>query len=321
MAGPLRLTACGPDLYSSDGHPEPILLNGVNMYLEWRMPPLYDAKAIGDVESVRAHLPGANLIRFVGVLWKDSIKESDGLECSTSDVNSGYLRTDCLRAMDTMMEQATEAGLWVILAARAKYAAGYTWPEQPDVWHDTELRTKMLKMWTFLAARYRHLDRVAGYEIMSEPRTKVVSQEYVMEFLQEGCDAIAKGDPRGLCVVGPAPYYKVWNFNEAVLLHRRNILYTFDFFIPWALVTTDSSKSDTSYPSRMRCASVYDTWWTNFCSSPEEMVMIDDTWLTAIIDDIPGRMRREYGVPVYCNQCVAEARRYVPVLISPANQA
>ena len=34
-AGPLRLSACGPDLYSSDGSTRPVLLSGVNMYLEW----------------------------------------------------------------------------------------------------------------------------------------------------------------------------------------------------------------------------------------------------------------------------------------------
>ena len=59
--------------------------------------------------------------------------------------------------------------------------------------------------WRFLAARYRHLDRVAGYEIMSEPRTKMVAQRDVLAFMREGCEAVAEADPRALCVVGPAP--------------------------------------------------------------------------------------------------------------------
>ena len=33
--GPLRLSACGADLFSSDGERRPVLLSGVNMYLEW----------------------------------------------------------------------------------------------------------------------------------------------------------------------------------------------------------------------------------------------------------------------------------------------
>lgn len=301
-AGPLRLTACGPDLFSSDGHPVPVILTGVGMYLEWRMPPLYQAKAMADVPTLRERIPSANLIRFVGVLWKDSIKESDGLECSDSDAASGYLKPSCLERMDEFMQSATQAGLWVILAARAKYAAGYTWPDQPDVWHDQKLRVTMLEMWRFVAARYRHLDRVAGYEIMSEPRTKTVSQREVMAFMGEGCEAIAQSDPRALCIVGPAPYYKVWNLREDILLHRRNVVYTFDFFTPWPMVTADSSKSDITFPSRIRCAGVYDTWWGDFCESTEELVMIDEAWLRATIDALPGRLRTEYGVPVFCNQ-------------------
>jgi hypothetical protein len=31
----LRLSACGADLFSSDGERQPVLLSGVNMYLEW----------------------------------------------------------------------------------------------------------------------------------------------------------------------------------------------------------------------------------------------------------------------------------------------
>ena len=50
-------------------------------------------------------------------------------------------------------QRSAASGVWVILAARAKYAAGYTWPDEPDVWHDPGLRKRMLFMWRFLAAR------------------------------------------------------------------------------------------------------------------------------------------------------------------------
>ena len=45
-----------------------------------------------DIAHLRASLPAANAVRFVGLLWKDSIKESDGLECSTDDESNGYMR-------------------------------------------------------------------------------------------------------------------------------------------------------------------------------------------------------------------------------------
>jgi len=34
----------------------------------------------------------------------------------------------------------------LLLFRLRRYAAGYTWPEQPDVWHDPALRRQMLFM-------------------------------------------------------------------------------------------------------------------------------------------------------------------------------
>ena len=48
------------------------------------------------------------------------------------------------------------------------------------------------------------------------------------------------------CVVGPTPYYKVWQLNSTLVLRTpggrpmENIVYTFDFFDPWDYVTSDS---------------------------------------------------------------------------------
>jgi hypothetical protein len=166
----VRLIARGPDLLL-DGRP--VELHGVNMYLEWFM--RSHSTAQHDAVNLRATLPSANLVRFVGVLWKDSIKESDGLECSTDDPSLGYLDAECLRYMDELIEQITGAGLFLILTARAKYAAGWSWPEQPDVWHDAGLRRRYYSMWAFVSRRYASWDRVVGYEIMSEPRSKARS--------------------------------------------------------------------------------------------------------------------------------------------------
>ena len=154
--GPVRLTAAGPDLYD-DGRR--VRLGGVNMYLEWFM--TSHATAITDVSTLRAAVPSANLVRFVGVLWHDSIKPSDGIECSSPNAATGYLNATCLHYMDELIGQATSAGLYVLLCARAKYAAGWSFPEQADVFHDAALRTQYYEMWRFLAARYSTWDRCA----------------------------------------------------------------------------------------------------------------------------------------------------------------
>ena len=112
---------------------------------------------------LRRALPAANVIRLVGLLWHDSIKDSDGLECSTDDSSTGYLDDECMRYLDALIKQATEAGFWVILAARAKYAAGWNPPEaEYDVWNDRRLRKQMYKMWSHVARRYdTHTDQQA----------------------------------------------------------------------------------------------------------------------------------------------------------------
>lgn len=109
-----------------------------------------------------------------------------------------------MKFVEALVTQATEAGLWVILTARAKYAAGWNPPEASnDVWSDRELRRKYYVMWRHVAMRFRSTPRIAGYEIMSEPRTKSVSQPAVRDFMRGGCDAVHSQDPAALCVVGP----------------------------------------------------------------------------------------------------------------------
>ena len=206
------------------------MLQGVNTYLEWYKD-YYGALDGGssalDVPHLRRALPAANCVRFVGLLWKDSIKASDGLECFVNDASKGYLEDECVRYIDAMVKQATDAGLWVILAARAKYAAGWS---GPDVWHSATMRRQMLAMWSFVARRYKDIDRIAGYEIMSEPRTKTVAQARERDFMREGCEAVHAADPGALCVVGPRQYYKLWELNDDVLRPPdSSTLYTFDF--------------------------------------------------------------------------------------------
>ena len=226
-----RLTATGQRLLDQEGRP--VVLNGVNLYLEWyknQYGALQSGSSALDIAHLRRSVPAANVVRFVALLWKDSIKASDGLECSTEDASQGYLDPTCLAYIDALITQATDAGLWVIIAARAKYAAGWGLG-QPDVWSSPELRRKMLAMWTFIAERYKHTERIAGFEIMSEPRTKTVAQPRVTQFMREGCEAVHAVDPRSLCVVGPRPYYKLWELTSQVLQPTgSNTLYTFDFF-------------------------------------------------------------------------------------------
>lgn len=217
-----------------DGRERPVVLQGVNMYLQWYRS--FYASAVLDVPHLRQAVPAANCVRFVALLWHDANVPTDGLECASDDAANGYVKEVCLRYMDALVQQATDAGFWVIIAARAKYAAG--WGGGQDVWNSPWLKEQMYAMWDFVARRYAHTDRIAGYEIMSEPRNKGVSQGAVRDFYAEGCRTVHAHDAAALCVVGPRPYYKLWELgDEIVLPQKEQILYTFDFFVPNHFVT------------------------------------------------------------------------------------
>ena len=278
-----------------------------------------------DVAHLRRSLPAANAVRLVGILWKDSIKRSDGLECSTDDPSTGYLDRRCLRFLDALVRQLTEAGYWVILTARSKYAAGWDPEVAPDVFHNTALRDRMHRMWRFVADRYKWTDRIAGYEIMSEPRTKTVSQLAVRDFYRGGCDAVHHADPGALCVVGPRPFYKLWELSEAVLQpHRSQTLYTVDFFVPgsFAFGNTALERSDRcsassdggqgnetwcrgfTFPGRYECRGVYDTWWRGKpgCEAADDDVLIDERWVHTTLQRHAFAFAKRHGVPIHINQ-------------------
>ena len=81
---------------------------------------------------------------------------------------------------------------------------------------------------------------------MSEPRNKAVAQETVARFYEGVCAAVHRVDNRMPCVVGPTPYYKVWQLNGSMILRNgdgspmKGIVYTFDFYDPWDFVTSDA---------------------------------------------------------------------------------
>ena len=66
------------------------------------------------------------------------------------------------------------------------------------------------------------------------------------------------------CVVGPAPYYKVWQLNTSMVLRDRrgrqmeNIIYTFNFFVPKAFVDGETKSSGVTYPGPMPCCDLHD---------------------------------------------------------------
>ena len=93
-------------------------------------------------------------------------------------------------------------------------------------------------MWRHVAAHYASWDRIAAYEILPEPRDKTVAAPAVREYYEGASRGRAERRPRRRqCLVGNAPYYKLWDFGENTLLRTTtNAIYTFDYFNPDAFV-------------------------------------------------------------------------------------
>ena len=131
--------------------------------------------------------------------------------------------------LDAMILDATEAGLWVILTARGQVAAGQYYDSDPmrDVFNNETLAEQMYTAWAHVAEHYSTWANIAAYEILSEPRDKDATSEQISSFYAGGCAATQSADPRTPCMVGPGSYYKLWLFNDDMLLpNNNNVIYT-----------------------------------------------------------------------------------------------
>ena len=157
-------------------------------------------------------------------------------------------------------------------------------------------------MWRYVAKRYSTWEWVAGYEIMSEPRTKITSQEDVTAFYSDMCTAIHEVDPATPCVVGPAPYYKIWQINESILLKDTNVIYTFDFFLPWSYITAEDTTK--TFPGNYACDDVFKGVAERFCTKPydQDILKVDQDFLESLLVRFPIAVQKSHPVPMFANQ-------------------
>ena len=182
-----------------------VVLHGVNMFVDYL--------EFDDISLLRQLLPAANVVRLVGVLWGDAKPDpnSNGVcapsdRCCDEDAANGYLAPHCLASLALAVERLAAAGVWVVVALKGRFAAGEGWPSTPDVFHDSVLAARVTVLWRHVAHALRHLPRIAGYEVLSEPRNKHVAQGAVRSFYEGVCAAVHLVDPRVLCVVGCATH-------------------------------------------------------------------------------------------------------------------
>ena len=179
---------------------------------------------IAEDKALKTLLPGANLVRLVMNHWHDTTQPSD---CGTQQ-GPHYLTEECLEQFDRTLAWSTgELGAWSIITARSAQAAGDGGPGK-TIFTNTTLKGQWLAMWGSLAKRYATTDNIAGYEVMSEPRTNV-NTSYVHQLQQEACDAIWAADPKAACLIGPAKFYNRYHLSPEYLLTGGPAIYAANF--------------------------------------------------------------------------------------------
>ena len=96
-------------------------------------------------------------------------------------------------------------------------------------------------------------------------RDKLATPAMVRDFYAGACAGAMAGDPHTPCMVGPGPYYKLWNFTTAHVLlgNNTNIIYTFDYFVPEAWVF--GTPTIPQYPGVYNCTTLYTDVWVPVC--------------------------------------------------------
>lgn len=249
-------------------------------------------RAVSDV------LPGTTLARLVMVHWRDSKTNGD---CYSREPLTGYLTDTCLSMFDNVVEWATGAGLWITLTSRAAEAAGDGGPGR-TVFNNVTLADQMVAMWRFLAKRYANTDFIAGYEVMSEPRTEGV--DIVHPFQQRACDAVKSADPMAICFVGPAKFYDRLNLGPRWLIQNNSqVIYAVNFFVPKLWITSATTiAATTKYGQQGMCCNLAEAKTCAMLSSGcNTTITLGKDWLENQLTII-NEFKANYSVPVWIDQ-------------------
>lgn len=214
-------------LISLPGRAEPALLRGFNIVLKHGEAGL-DHVTRQDRLLFKL-LPHTTLVRLVVNHWADDVT-APGTDCY-DDAAEDYLRPQCLALLEEAVGWVTEAGAFAVITARSALAAGDA-GANASVFDNATLRTHWVRMWGAVARRFASTDNIAGYEVMSEPRTNAPF-EVVHATQREACDAVWEHDPRAACVIGAARYYNRFRLNASLLIRGGGpVLYAANFFEP-----------------------------------------------------------------------------------------
>jgi hypothetical protein len=307
-----RLIVNGSRLLFTDGRTA--LLRGFNLL--FMLDSIFEEPRKDTDDLMLELLPRTNFVRLVMLHWDDKPTKLEG-EDSKNDCAETWdqyqpIQRSCLDQIETVLQWTASKGLWAVLTARASLAAG----EETDgrelvtVFDDAALRQRFMRMWRAVSQRCRHMDMIAGYEVMSEPRVRKTPAEVVRGFYHEACVVIQREDPRAPCIVGAAPYYNLHGLEGALMPGLPNVVYAFNFFVPRKYV--NGLDPSYKYPGPMRCCDAHEKEHSRCCPGHEgedlsklpccdSMLQVDKQFLQEEFD-VAMAFRDRHNVPIYMDQ-------------------
>ena len=231
-----------------DNNGKEVLLRGLNM--QWRLGGSMDRPRYWDDAMLRM-APGVNSLRLVALHWDDNKGEHDCYEAEPPHVKQA-----CMDQLEEILTWSTAAGLWAIVTLRGERAATSVFTGAGKA-----RKQELLTAWAWVAGRLRGRHRIAGYEVLSEPRIASNQMWWVGDFYSRCCGAVQAADPGTACIIGPAPYYSLDELEATYnsgLMSLRNVVWLVNFFVPKAFVMNETdSPAPLVYPGTMRCVDVY----------------------------------------------------------------
>lgn len=270
----IRLRVNGSQILTPEG--TPIELKGIN-WGWWGTAKPEDAQ-----ETARM---GANVVRMP-FRWYFEGEKSD-----IRDSNApGNISPQGLALLDQYIDWCAKQKLWVILFAGSDEGAGGN-PE--NYWTNPELKQEFLETWAFLAQRYKDKPYIAAYELLSEPHPKKpATSKDIRNFYQEVIAVIRQYDPNTPLIVGPNDHYDINQLEDAYIKKEKNLIYTFNFYLPTEYVKTQKRKEQglplVTYPG-------------TFQDKQGQTIVLNKEYLIRILQPALN-FRDQYNVPVFVNQ-------------------
>ena len=229
---PPRLRLSGPDILAPDG--SPLKLRGWN-WGRWGLAQPTDAADNLAQGATCVRIP----LRWWGYYEGPDIDSRDDTQTATAGIDAGHLAT-----LDAMVAQASAAKLWIILfidsdcgqnGTQDAHEVAYCdpngqYPNGHNFWTDPGVRAKFIKVWKFIAARYRDRPYLGLFEPLPEPNPTSGTDADITAFYDEVMTAIRTVAPGVPFLLGPR-VYGMKSVGTAYNVKWKDVVYTGNLFL------------------------------------------------------------------------------------------